>query len=259
MSLEFHPLELGVSISRTVAPARVECRERWVDRLGRLCAWGGGDLDGGRLEVAGTGVFSFSSRSDIVDAQVPPDVSLRRVRRTYARIVLPLILQTRGWQVLHASAVEGPNGVVGLVGRSGAGKTTLAQTWARARGRVFADDALALRSDQGAARALEIPGGSGVAPVLATVLPLRALVVLEPGRSARPAGTLERLQPTNALAELLPHALCLDSRDRGLRATLFTAFVSLADTAPTYRLHYRQAPGSAEPLARMLDDRFGSY
>jgi hypothetical protein len=66
----------------------------------------------------------------------------RVVEDTYWRSVLPLFLQHRGEQVLHASAVVGPGGVAGFCGRAGAGKSTLA-FGLRLRGhRLWADDAL---------------------------------------------------------------------------------------------------------------------
>lgn len=65
-----------------------------------------------------------------------------RVEDTYWRSVLPLFLQHRGAQALHASAVVGPTGVVAICGRAGAGKSTLAYGLSRRGHRVWGDDAV---------------------------------------------------------------------------------------------------------------------
>jgi len=58
------------------------------------------------------------------------------------RNVIPLLLQSRGLQVLHASAIRLGSGVVGFSGRSLCGKSTLAYALSRRGYEVWADDAL---------------------------------------------------------------------------------------------------------------------
>lgn len=58
--------------------------------------------------------------------------------------VLPNVSLARGREVLHASAVETPLGVVALAAPSGAGKSTLAIELVRRGWPLFADDALVL-------------------------------------------------------------------------------------------------------------------
>ncbi len=69
-------------------------------------------------------------------------------QRTLIGKVLPAISVMRGYEALHAAAVDSPDGVVAIMAPSGAGKSTLALELL-GRGRpLFADDALILQSGE---------------------------------------------------------------------------------------------------------------
>lgn len=67
--------------------------------------------------------------------------------------ILPNIALERGYEALHASAVESPEGVVAVAAPSGMGKTTLATELMRRGWPLFADDVLVLSADAGGLRA----------------------------------------------------------------------------------------------------------
>lgn len=255
--VEPRSFDLELSIVRTASPPEVVRHESWTDGRGRPCAWGCGSLEGGRIEVAGVGVYCFSSRSRIVEAHLARGLPISRARAAFDRVVRPLVLQTRGWQPVHASAVAQATGVVGLCGRSGAGKSTMARAWSRDRDLVFADDTLAMRSDQSVPQVLKLPMRPASRPAAGTIARLRAIVLLET-KGPDPA-SLERLSPKAALTDLLPHAVCLDTTDRGLRRELFTRVLAVAETVPVFRLRYRQTSDSISALTGLLDERFGAY
>ncbi|MBV8361701.1 MAG: hypothetical protein JO189_27755 [Deltaproteobacteria bacterium] len=73
--------------------------------------------------------------------------------------VLPLVLNLLGRDVLHATAIETPSGVCAFIGPAGAGKSTLAASFAAAGYSTFCDDCLVLRRDGGI---LCTPGYPGV-------------------------------------------------------------------------------------------------
>ncbi|MCP4204741.1 MAG: hypothetical protein GY769_22770 [bacterium] len=253
-SLPFRALDLELSITRTEIPPPVVPNERWIDNAGHLLAWSSQD----RLQVAGTGVFCFAGDSRQVMAFVDHDVESTRVQEDFCRFVLPLVLQTRGWQVLHASAVSTPEGVVGFCGRSGAGKSTVARTWATEKHALWADDRLVLRVHNQTPETIRLPEGRTDPQVAGPAGPaqsLLTLVVLEVDDGSAASPTLDRLSPAIALTELLPHALCLDSTSSVLARQLFLTYSDLARRLPIHRLAYRQTPESAEALTAWLEER----
>lgn len=67
--------------------------------------------------------------------------------------VLPAIGVMRGYEALHAAAVDSPYGVVAIMAPSGAGKSTLAIELLRRGWALFADDVLILDDTEGVVRA----------------------------------------------------------------------------------------------------------
>src|SRR3954447_26295884 len=76
---------------------------------------------------------------------------------TYRRTIAPMTLQLLGRQVLHASAIETPGGVIGFCADSQTGKSTIAYGLSRCGYRVCADDALAFDTEGSRVRMLELP------------------------------------------------------------------------------------------------------
>lgn len=68
----------------------------------------------------------------------------------WQRVLLDTIFWTvsllKGFELLHAGAIVTPHGLVALVGRSGAGKTTLASELLKRGGVLFADDIVSLEA-----------------------------------------------------------------------------------------------------------------
>src|SRR5919106_5320553 len=77
-----------------------------------------------------------------------PEVEVWRdsILDAYYRSVLPMALQAQGAEVLHASAVLTPRGVLALCARSGTGKSTLAYGLSRRGYPLRADDAVAFEN-----------------------------------------------------------------------------------------------------------------
>jgi hypothetical protein len=73
------------------------------------------------------------------------------------RAVVPLVLQSRGIQVLHASAIRLKDGVLGLCGRSSSGKSTLAYALGKRGYEVWADDSLLISTTHRDVRTLRTP------------------------------------------------------------------------------------------------------
>jgi hypothetical protein len=90
------------------------------------------------------GAFSVRRGCEIV-VEPAPGVEERVLRLFVLGAVLAVLLQQRGWLVLHASAVAVDGGAVAFLGQSGWGKSTTAAAM-HARGhKVVADDVVAVQ------------------------------------------------------------------------------------------------------------------
>jgi hypothetical protein len=74
-------------------------------------------------------------------------------QRTLLSKVIASVSVMRGYEALHASAIDSSQGVVAILAPSGAGKTTLALELMRRGWPLFADDSLTLAHEPGGVRA----------------------------------------------------------------------------------------------------------
>jgi hypothetical protein len=141
------PAELGNAWSGPEGPPE------WTGRLGDGCAL---TIERG---VGGDVLFSYGDR-----ARFRLEVSQRRLGCAPLRAglhwqqvllgrVLPNIAIMRGYEALHASAVDSPEGVVAVAGPSGMGKTTLALELLGRGWPLFADDVLTFGDGPGGVQA----------------------------------------------------------------------------------------------------------
>jgi hypothetical protein len=197
--------------------------------------------------VEGLGAYRFRRGGD-VDAIPERELPHRDLQDAYRRSVLPLVLQARGVEVLHASAVALREGVVALCGTSTTGKSTLAWALGQRGYEIVADDALAVSLNGGGALALTLPfrlrlrpdarlcaGGDTVREGAGGAEePLRALVMLERGG----AGPVTRLVPIDAFATLLPHAYCFSLEDEARKKALVSVYLNLVQAIPVVRFPF---------------------
>ncbi len=184
----------------------------------------------------------------------------------------------RGFEALHASAVNTRHGVVAFVGPPGSGKSTLAAELVRRGHSLFADDVLALNRESGQ---VHVHAGPPVMTLAAESQALEAVGnPLEPataegmlwvqahraGGNPQPPAAIFildlRHQPDAEIVEqsagpgrLLPHTLSLN-RDPARALSRFSLLRELAAGAPIYRL----ATGDGEPgeLADIVEEKLRS-
>lgn len=120
--------------------------------------------DGYLLTFAEHTQFHVSRDASRVIVRPAPDTPIETTRHLLLNQVLPLVLSRRGRLVLHASAISWNGVVTAFIGRSGAGKSTMAAACAASGAMVVTDDCLVLRrTDDGAGgRWLAVPCDSGV-------------------------------------------------------------------------------------------------
>ena len=237
-----------------------------------MAAWG---EVGGRvhtIHMIGVASFRFDLSSERVAAVADPGRPAWLIRDAFHRFVLPLVLQVRGCEVLHASAIRAPRGVVALCGVSETGKSTLARALAERGHAIWADDAVVFENARTGVRAVPVPfvlrllpdARSFFPPTVACRVdakgkpvavrpghrrvPLAAVFLLERSRGpTRP----RRLGAGAAFADVLEHARCFTIDDVARRRRLAAHYLDLVRQVPVYRIRFR--PGF-EHLGEVVED-----
>lgn len=232
----------------------------WRDDDGRVAAYGSTAGSQHRMRMPGLADFSWRDDSDEVIA-VPGEVKREEVVDAFRRCVLPMAMHTRGVQVLHASGVRGPAGVIALCARSGTGKSTLAYALSlRPEHELCADDALGFDVDGPVVDALPLPFALHLRPASTAHFgaatderpsapgrsPLAAVVVMERAEKEK----LRRLIATEAFTAVLQHAYCFDLESRPRRRETAERYLELTARVPVYELHFR---AGLDRVPRVLD------
>jgi hypothetical protein len=268
--------------------------EVWLDSQGRECAYGRFVGDECWMHVRGIGSFRLEEDGVSATAVPMPDIPIELVEDTYYRTVLPMALQLSGREVLHASAVVTPQGVLALCAVSETGKSTLAYALMRHGNPLYADDAVVfeMRGETpslvripfavrlrrpsaihfGTASKEQVMVASESAPALASEFPMSAICVLErmdaleqqAGSYAGEPGTTavvnsELLSPAAAFTAVLPHAYCFTMRDPERKALMMRQYFRLVAAVPVYRVRFRPGlqhlPAIVDELERLLEFR----
>ena len=238
------------------APDDAPGNQVWRDAAGRLSLRGYSAAGRHWLEVPGVGHFAFGPEGD-VDALPGPLARPELVGEAFRRLVLPMVLQTRGMVVLHASAVLTERGVIALCGIAGTGKSTTALALSLATGHpVWADDVVAIDIAGPTAEAVAVPHRLRLSPAATALLATPAGKQRSLREAGPPAGKswapvariclLERDPQLSAvkcrplalgetLLGLLEHAYCFDFDTAkrqliqdGLRLAARVAFVAIS-------------------------------
>jgi hypothetical protein len=215
----------------------------------------------------GTASFCFDAERSTVVAIPDNGASALLVEDVYRRSVLPLVIQLRGHEVLHASAVDRGDGLVVFCGVSGAGKSTFAYALSRRGYRVWADDAVALDIDESCVTAFRVPFQLALRPDVAGFLgrplaiaeteaatpsPLVAVVVLEPVDDPDAhAVRLSLLDPSAAFTAVLPHAYCFQLSNLDRKRLMVDRYLLLASSVLALGVRYRRG---LDHLSLVLDE-----
>jgi hypothetical protein len=241
--------------------------EAWHDDRGVLCAYGG--TDGGRcwMHFPGLVSFAFDRESEDVTASAPSTIEREVLIATFHRAVLPMVLQARDTEVLHASGVRVPQGVIAFCARSGTGKSTIAFGLGRRGYRMWADDAVAFAGCVTQIRALPLPFALRLRPDAAAHLSadptngdasvsdaepaaLAAVAVLERVDRLGGMARVERLRPSAAFPAVLEHAYCFSLREAERRRRMVERYLDLTGRVPVYAI---RVESGLERLPATLD------
>jgi hypothetical protein len=221
----------------------------------------------GWVTIPGVAAFGFADAGPVTavaDGAAPDEVE-----DAWVRSALPLVVQARGTQVLHASAVAGARGAVALCGLSTAGKSSLAAALMLRGHPLVADDALGfavaepnvtalplpfrLRLRPRSALALGLPGIAAEGPG-GGELPLAAIVLLEP-HDDEDAAELEPVDAVEAFGALMPQAYCFSLEES--KEQLVDAYLAVVRLVPVWRLSYPQEIGRLGEAADALEELLG--
>jgi hypothetical protein len=210
---------------------------------------------------------------------VPPPVASWRWQRFLVGRCLPLAAMLRGYEVLHAGAVEIEGGVVAIVGPSGSGKSSLTVHLVLQGASFFTDDVLVLqeRAEQlvahpgfgvvnvrtGEDDRLAGPDREALGPHLGRTgrskhhyglmpvqgeRPLRALYLLSPGRGG--SATIERVSAPDP-RRLLASAFIHDVRPPEHLVQLLHVCARLAASVPVFDVAVGGGENASELAARL--------
>jgi hypothetical protein len=270
-------LKLRVVRTGSVPPSHAGATGRrihvWRDHEGAVCAFGGSRDGGHWMRLPNVACFYFGDTGDEVRAFVDPKAAPESIVDAYHRSVLPMALQALDTEVLHASAVSTPFGVIALCAVSGTGKSTLAVGLSRRGYPVWGDDAVAFKTSPSLAEAIPLPFAIRLRPEAAALLgshpeapgspapdggngeqrrrkPLAALCVLERMPTRQTPITVERLLPPSAFPAVLAHAYCFNLDDPARKRRMVEEYLQLTAIVPTFRIRFE--PG-LERLDAVLD------
>ncbi len=174
----------------------------------------------------------------------------------FERTVLPIVLHASGCQVLHASAVLFPAGVVGFCGYGGAGKSTTAHALSKRGLQLIADDALAFSNDTDATEVVPLPFRARLRATDAAWLEKRRasvrlelaphgaklvlVFVLCRDARLRSGPRFTRLSKADAFRAIVPHAFRMTSRgDVDSKRAMMASYLDLVDRVPIVSLRFR--------------------
>ena len=175
-----------------------------------------------------------------------------------------MALQVRGHEVLHASAVVGPSGVVAFCAVSETGKSTVAYGLSRRGHELWGDDAVSveLTDDGPVSAALEFrmslrpesvaffdSQSAGDVITSDSTHPLAAICVL--ARASVQDAEIRRLPSAEAFSIVLAHAYCFDLEDIERKREMMETYLQLVERIATYEV---RLPEGLEHLDATLDE-----
>ena len=251
----------------------------WTMPEGETCALGY-RLDGHYwMEWPNFATFRFHPAQSTVTAFVQAGVSQDDVDDVWRRGVLPLVLVTRGFEALHASASTGPRGVVAFCATSGTGKSTLAAALRTRAFEQWSDDAIVFDPhSSGPPAVISLPFRSrldaGASHYVATTSQSRFAAVARPTSlagicvlSRLPADdprevVVSRLTGSAALLAVLPHAHVFDQADLERTRRMVDAFLSVVDRVSVHAVQFRAGldawPAVLDRVATLVGELAGS-
>lgn len=214
-------------------------------------------------------VFDIDAQGLSVTGYMPPGHAVDEVSPCLLGPIMGVVLRLRGIPCLHASSVVIDDQAIGLVGASGAGKSTTAAAFARLGYPVLTDDVMALTSSTGhflvqpayprvrlwPQSAAGLFGSADALPRMMPgwdkrflsllqpgyrfqreALPLTALYFLGPRTPGTSVSSIEAVNPAEALMTLVADSFATNFQDKARRAAEFELLSRLVTSIPLRRI-----------------------
>jgi hypothetical protein len=218
------------------------------------------------------GAFRFSAlEGDPVEADIRPHVDADIVQDTFRRMVVPMVLQVRGHEVLHSSAVVFRDSLVAFCGTSHSGKSTLAYAFSRRGHQLWADDSVALELVRTGVFAVPLPFRIRLRPASdaffrsagrkrhleaairvgtggSALVPLGALFFLQRD-VGQPRLEVRQMSPAEAFPVALTHAYCFSLDDPDRKRSTVANYMELVRRVP---VHEVKLPPGLDHLERTV-------
>lgn len=270
-------LEMGPPFARPLPAAPGDrAVQVWTDAKGVALAYAWLEDGWSWIGWPGLAAFRFSPDLPVVTAFPDGNGSEVSVRDIFYRFVLPVALQARGFEALHASAVLRGQSAIVFCAQTEVGKSTISFALAARGCRQLADDSVVLDLGESGVSLIPLPFRPDVKPLPGVVtpdavpatasrsgvwhhpeadaapIPLGAIFVLDRlPAGAGPAVKLRRLDPVQAYTAVLAHAHCYDVTSRESRRRLLMRYLDLVEAVPVLKVEFR--PGF-DTLPEVLDE-----
>jgi hypothetical protein len=249
---------------------------RWLDRRGIVCALGHTVAGEHWIHVLELASFRFGCDHDTVTAVPLAVVETEEIVDRFTRTVWPTVLQLRGKEVLHASAVQTSQGVVAFCALSETGKSTLAYGLSRRGYRLWADDAVVLDMAAHEVKVLSLPFKARLRPASAVYFghsrkeayagyrwegaqrqegqaqALSAICLLDRSDegASEPVVKIHKLSSAAAFPRLLSHANFFSLRDPCQKQRTVRHYLELSRYVPTFDVSFKSG---LDKLPSVLD------
>lgn len=200
------------------------------------------------FRTSGYGAHWISASGDRVLSAPPGGMEEWRWQRVLVGQLLPFCAVLRGFEAIHASAVVVDGRALAIVGRPGAGKSTLAMHLVLAGAGFLTDDVLALTVRDGV---VDAEPGAGLTSIRHTAGGLGSLVA-EQGRRLGSDEDAERIAIPTETAAVPLGAVCFLDRDSSATC-LRVGPLSPVDPRLLLGATFNLVLRSPERLARQLD------
>jgi hypothetical protein len=273
---------MRLSIQRTGAtaiPPWESLAEPWRDHEGMIYAYGQVLGNEHWMHMPGLASFRFSSRGEDIAVAVTNAEPDELLLEAYRRRVLPMAVQVRGREVLHASAIRAPAGVVTFCGTTQSGKSSIAFGLSQRGYPLWADDMVAFEMSDRGAVGVSLPFRPRLRKSAAELLQVDATTQTFPRNDATPPGAhkaplaivcilrkeaaaaspvaVRRLSSADAFATVLDHACCFLPQAAERKRLMVRHYLELVAVTPIYEICFQPGltnfPLVLDAVERLLD------